>query len=133
MNDKKAKSITGRIARYTDRAISLDIKERARIMRKNLTPAENILWQRLRKKQFGGLRFRRQHPIGRFIVDFYCAEARLVVEVDGAVHDEAGHAEYDEDRQRFLQALGLRVLRFSNAQVINETDAVLEVIAEPDG
>ena len=102
-------------------------------MRKNLTPAENILWQRLRKKQFGGLRFRRQHPIGRFIVDFYCAEARLVVEVDGGVHDEPGHAEYDEDRQRFLQALGLRVLRFSNAQVINETDAVLEVIAELDG
>lgn len=130
MYNRKAKASTRRIARYTDRAINQDIKERARLMRKNLTAAESILWQRLRRKQVGGLRFRRQHPIGRFIVDFYCAEARLVIEVDGEIHDEPGHTESDEDRQRFLQALGLRVLRFRNAQVTRETDAVVAVIAE---
>ena len=118
---------------HTDRAIYRDIQERARLMRQNPTRAEKILWQRLRGKQVGGFHFRRQHPIGRFIVDFYCASARLVVEVDGAVHNEPGHAEYDEDRQRFLQASGLRVLRFSNAQVVGETDAVVEVIAESVG
>ncbi len=115
---------------HTDREIYDDIKERARFMRQNPTRAEVILWQRLRGKQIDGFRFRRQHPINRFIVDFYCAEARLVIEVDGAVHDEPGHAEYDEDRERFLQALGLTVLRFGNAQVLRETDAVVEVIAE---
>ena len=121
---------SGRIARYTDRAISRDVKERARYMRKNLTPAESILWQRLRRKQVGGLRFRRQHPIGRFIVDFYCAEVKLVIEVDGAVHFQPGHDEYDAARQGFLEQLGLNVLRFDNAQVLRETDKVLEAIAE---
>lgn len=67
----------------------------------------------LRQKQIGGLRFRRQPPINRFIVDFYCAEAGLVIEVDGAVHNEVGHAEYDEDRL-----------------VMRETDGVVEVIVE---
>lgn len=118
---------------HTDRAIYRDIKERARYMRQNPTSAERILWRKLRGKQLGGFRFRRQHPIHRFIVDFYCAEARLVVEVDGAVHNEPGHAEYDEDRQRFLHGLGLRVLRFSNTEAINETDAVVAVIAESIG
>lgn len=115
---------------HTDHAIYREIQERARYMRQNPTPAESILWQRLRHKQIGGFRFRRQHPINRFIVDFYCAEARLVIEVDGSVHDEPGHTEYDDDRQRFLRDLGLRVLRFSNAQVIREADAVVEVIAD---
>ena len=99
-------------------------------MRKNLTPAEDLLWQRLRKKRFGGLRFRRQHPIGRFIVDFYCAEARLVIEVDGSVHRQPEHDEYDADRQEFLEQLGLKVIRFDNAQVLHQTDAVLEEIVD---
>ena len=99
-------------------------------MRKNPTPAEHLLWQRLRHKQVAGLRFRRQHPINRFIVDFYCAEARLVIEVDGSIHAAPEQAEYDADRQMFLDQLGLQVLRFSNTQVLTETDAVLEVIAE---
>ena len=130
MNNKKAEERSGRIARYTDRAIHRDINERARKLRKNLTPAEDVLWQRLRRKQVGGLRFRRQHPIGRFIVDFYCAEAKLVIEVDGSVHRQPGHDEYDADRQLFLEHLGLKVLRFENAQVLQETDAIVEAIAE---
>jgi very-short-patch-repair endonuclease len=79
------------------------------------------------------LRFRRQHSIGRCIVDFYCAEAKLVIEVDGPVHNQPGYDEYDTDRRRFLQSLGLTVLRFSNAQVLRETDAIVEVIAEVVG
>lgn len=130
METKDSDNIERRIARYTNRAIYRDMKERARHMRKNPTPAEAILWARLRKRQVNGFQFRRQHPIVRFIVDFYCAEAKLVVEVDGSVHDEPGHDEYDANRQQLLDELGLRVLRFSNAQVFNDTDAVLDAIAD---
>ena len=123
-------STVRRIPRYTNRAIHRDIKERARHMRQHPTVAEAILWQRLRHKRVGGFRFRRQHPIGRFIVDFYCAEKKLVVEVDGETHSQLGSEEYDSQRQLFLQHMGLKVLRFANEQVIGETDAVVEAIAE---
>ena len=130
MDNQDTDNSNRRIARFTDRAIYRDLKERARSMRKNPTRAEDALWQRLRKRQVNGFHFRRQHPIGRFIVDFYCAEAKLAVEVDGAVHNEPGHDEYDDARQEFLEALGLRVLRFDNAEVVSETDGVVSVIAE---
>ena len=114
-----------RIARYTDRAIHQDIKERARHMRKHPTAAENLLWDRLRRKQVANLRFRRQQPIGRYIVDFYCAEARLVIELDGASHAQPGQIEHDRERQLFLESLELRVLRFPNEQVLYSTEIVL--------
>ena len=76
-----------------------------------------------------GFRFRRQQPIDRFIVDFYCRQAQLVVEVDGESHSFAAAAEYDSQRTAFLKALGLSVLRFSNERVIHETDAVLNTIS----
>jgi len=106
------------------------LKPRARSMRKDPTPAEAKLWSRLRKKQVAGLRFRRQHPIGQFIVDFYCAEARLVIEVDGSVHDEPEVAERDTSRQQHLESLGLRVFRVTNGLVMRELDAVVERIGE---
>ena len=127
------KNFEGWAHTHTDRAIYRDIQERARVMRKNPTPAERILWRRLRRKQIGGFHFRRQHPISRFIVDFYCAAARLVIEIDGSIHDAAEQREYDAARQAHLEEIGLRVLRFSNAQVIRETDAVVEAIAESVG
>jgi len=130
MDSKDFDHAERRIARYTNRAIYRDMKERARYMRKHPTPAEAILWKRLRKRQVKGFHFRRQHPIVRFIVDFYCAEAKLVVEIDGSVHNQPGHDEYDTERQSFLQALGMRVLRFTNSQVVTETNAVLHAIAE---
>ena len=99
-------------------------------MRKNPTQAEKLLWQKLRAKQVAGLRFRRQHPIGSFIVDFYCAESRLVIEVDGLIHDRPGYDEHDIQRQEFLEGLGLRVIRFTNAEVLNSTDSVLSKIIE---
>lgn len=115
---------------HTERVIHDDIKELARSMRRNPTPAENVLWQRIRKKQINGFRFRRQQAMGRFIVDFYCFEAKLVIEIDGAVHDVPSRAEYDEQRQHHLESLGLFVLRFTNAQVINNAVAVVEFIGD---
>ncbi|HHS96841.1 MAG TPA: endonuclease domain-containing protein, partial [Chloroflexi bacterium] len=103
------------------------LKPLARRMRREPTPAERRLWQQLRKRQVLGFKFRRQHAIGRFIVDFYCAEARLVVEVDGPVHK--GTQEEDVSRQKFLESLGLKVLRFTNDEVFNALDAVVEQIA----
>ncbi|MYD11527.1 MAG: endonuclease domain-containing protein [Chloroflexi bacterium] len=115
---------------HTDPVIYDDIKQLARHMRRNPTPAEDLIWQRIRKKQVHGFRFRRQHAIERFIVDFYCFEARLVLEIDGGIHNEPGHAANDEERQRYLESLGLHVLRFTNAQVMHKTDAVVHVIGE---
>ncbi len=97
-------------------------------MRKRPTRAEMMLWQRLRGKRMRGHKFRRQQPLGRFIVDFYCRQAQLVVEVDGVSHHSTEAAIYDGQRTRFLEELGLSVLRFSNEQVIYETDAVLNTI-----
>lgn len=115
---------------YTDKSKYPTIKDRARDMRKHPTSAEDKLWDRLRNKRLGGYKFRRQHPIGGFIADFYCLSARLVVEVDGSIHDEPAQVDYDADREKILTALGLRVVRFTNAQVIRETDAVVERLGE---
>jgi very-short-patch-repair endonuclease len=104
------------------------IKPLARQMRTAQTPAEEMLWQHIRRKQIGGFRFRRQHPIDRFIVDFYCPEARLIIEVDGAIHDYT-QAE-DAIRQEFLESLGLRVVRFTNGEVFQQLNGVLEAISD---
>ncbi len=102
------------------------LQQAAKDLRRNMTPAEQALWQRLRANRSNGLHFRRQHVIDRFIVDFYCHGAGLVVEVDGDVHDrQPGH---DAERQRMLTARGLRVVRFTNDQVLNDIDSVVEEI-----
>ncbi len=112
----------------TTRDLWAQIKPLAREMRKEPTVAEKALWERLRGKQVGELRFRRQHPIDKFIVDFYCAEARLVVEVDGPIHEQ--QQEYDALRQEFIEGLGIRVIRFANDEVLQHTDGVVERIGE---
>ncbi len=94
----------------------------ARDMRKNPTSAEDILWQALRNRQIADAKFRRQHSIDRFIVDFYCAEAQLVIEVDGAIHDQPSN---DAARQEHLEALGLHVLRITNADIDSDLSAVV--------
>ncbi|MBO9368492.1 MAG: DUF559 domain-containing protein, partial [Chloroflexi bacterium] len=101
------------------------LKPYAREMRKNPTPAEDALWQHLRLNQLG-VKFRRQHAIGPFIVDFYAREARLIIEVDGPIHEK--QKEYDEMRQAYLESLGYRVVRFTNEQVLQNMDAVLAVL-----
>ena len=102
------------------------ILQRAREMRRKPTEPERRLWQKLRRKQLDGYKFRRQHPIGRFIVDFYCHQARLVVEVDGDSH--AFQEEYDAARTAWLEAQGLHVIRFDNHTVITNLDGVLQAI-----
>ena len=96
--------------------------ERARQLRREQTPAEQKLWAALRGSLLGGFKFRRQRLIGRFIVDFFCAEAKLVVEIDGDVH--AGQEEYDQVRTDWLEERGYRVIRFCNEDVIKDIDAV---------
>ncbi|MBI1892556.1 MAG: endonuclease domain-containing protein [Candidatus Rokubacteria bacterium] len=103
-------------------------RERARRLRRDQTEAERKLWARLRDRQLNGAKFRRQHPIGSFIVDFCCPERGLVVELDGGQH--AVQAEADRRRTAILVQLGYQVLRFWDNEVIKETGAVLERIAQ---
>ena len=101
--------------------------QRAKEMRRAMTPAEERLWAALRRNQLDGLHFRRQQVISGFIVDFYCHAAGLVVEVDGPIHNE--QAERDAERDRILTSRGLRVLRFKNEQVMQELEEVLRMIS----
>jgi len=100
------------------------VKARARELRGALTDAEQLLWQCLRNRQLG-TKFRRQVPIGPFIVDFYCHEARLVIELDGETHAEEDRAALDAARSAWLAESGYRVLRFWNRELMNDTETVL--------
>jgi len=102
--------------------------ERARQLRREMTPEERILWERFRANRFHGLHFRRQQVIDGFIVDFYCHALHLVVEVDGEVHRE--RRDYDQERDRILSARGLRVLRVTNEEVKNGIETALARIAD---
>jgi very-short-patch-repair endonuclease len=101
----------------------------ARTMRKQLTHAEVILWSRLRRREQGGFRFRRQHPIGPYIADFACVAAKLVVEVDGETHGSEEEVRHDQRRDAYMRALGWRVFRVTNEDVYKRLDVVLEGIA----
>ena len=102
------------------------MKDRARALRKNLTDAEKLLWRRLRNRQLAGWKFRRQHPVGPFIVDFVCLEKKLVIEVDGGQHST--NLKEDIKRSNYLKNKGYRVLRFWNNEVLQEGESVLKVI-----
>ena len=104
---------------------------RARTLRQTETPPEELLWLALRNGQIGGLKFRRQHPIGPYVVDFYCHAAKLVVEVDGMSHDEK--LTPDTRRTMDLEKEGLRVLRVTNEDVMHDLDAVAREIARLGG
>jgi very-short-patch-repair endonuclease len=104
------------------------LKGRARTLRLNLTDAEQRLWARLRRKQILGVQFYRQKPIGNYIADFYAPAARLIVEVDGSQHFDSPQAEHDRRRTAYLQQMGLRVLRYTDRQVLLELDSVAEEI-----
>jgi very-short-patch-repair endonuclease len=107
-----------------------NLKIPSRDLRGSMTDAEQLLWTRLRRKQVHGVQFYRQKPLGPYIVDFFAPSAGLVVEVDGSQHTEADHFERDRVRDQCLAEEGLLVLRFNNREVLLETDAVLERIAE---
>ena len=95
----------------------------SRRMRANPTPAEALLWSKLRKRRLGRYRFLRQRIIGPYIVDFYCAELDLVIEIDGPIHQH--QKEYDEHRTKYLESVGKQVIRFTNRQIIEDVDTVL--------
>jgi len=110
------------------RGTTPEIEAAARNLRQNMTPAEQILWEALKGRQVTGLKSRCQHPVGPFILDFYCPARKLVVEVDGGVHDS--QAEYDEARTQQLNDYGYQVLRFRNDEVLNNLDSVLERVRQ---
>ena len=108
-------------------------KIRAKQLRKNSTDAECQLWRVLRSRQLAGHKFRRQQPLGGFIVDFVCFEKRLVVEVDGGQHNEPLQAANDSERSTWLEQQGFRVLRFWNHEILREIESVKETIARALG
>jgi very-short-patch-repair endonuclease len=99
-------------------------------LRKNLTPAEAFLWKQLQKRQLKGRKFRRQHSIENFIVDFYCAQEELIIELDGEVHKNATAEEKDRKRDKRLEELGFKVLRFENKMIFDFLPSVLKEIED---
>ncbi|MCH8152514.1 MAG: endonuclease domain-containing protein [Planctomycetes bacterium] len=117
--------------RPTRHRIPPRMTQRSRSLRRRSTYPERVLWYLLRNKQIKGLRFRRQHAVGRYVVDFYCPAAKLVVEVDGESH--AGRAEQDAKRSAYLEARGLKVLRVTNDDVMENLEAVGMAILDAAG
>jgi very-short-patch-repair endonuclease len=97
-------------------------------LRKKATPAEAYLWTFLQSRKLNGKKFRRQHSIGNYIVDFYCAEELLAVELDGNGHDQISQQQYDEERDLFISFYNIKVIRFENKQVFDNLDFVLNEI-----
>jgi very-short-patch-repair endonuclease len=104
------------------------LKKFSRILRKNMTDAERKLWYRIRMKQIKELQFYRKKPIGNCIVDFYCPKAKLVIELDGGQHYLQTGKEKDKIKDNYLRGLGLKVLRFSDVDILKDIDSVLEKI-----
>ena len=98
----------------------------ARRLRRPLTDSEVLVWERVRDRRFRNLKFRRQHPIGALVTDFYCDELRLVLEIDGGIHLDPEQRARDRERELVLQDLGLRVVRITNEQVAKDLDAALD-------
>ena len=117
-NDNLHKEAIGKLYQY------------GRELRQELTQAEKKLWAEIRNKKLNGLKFRRQHPVDRFVLDFYCHERKLAIELDGSIHDGKLNKEYDEARTAMLGGLGIYTLRFRNDEVINNIESVLRKINE---
>lgn len=107
-----------------------EIEDKRRQLRSNMTQAEGVLWNYLRRKQLKGRRFRRQHSIGPYIVDFYCHAELLIIEVDGGVHFDSIQMDHDVKRSAYLKANGFNVLRFHNQEVFKNTREVLKSITD---
>ncbi|MEP5339062.1 MAG: DUF559 domain-containing protein [Algibacter sp.] len=104
------------------------LEERRKALRKNSTSAEATLWKHLQRKQLSGRKFRRQHSIKNYIVDFYCASEKLIIELDGAYHLDFAQQNYNNERIEVLEALGFKVIRFENKLVFENITSVLEEI-----
>jgi very-short-patch-repair endonuclease len=123
--DRKALQVT-----HMKLSNSPSLKPLRRRLRTTLTPAEARLWTQLQKRQLAGRKFRRQHSVGCYVLDFYCPQERLAVELDGAAHDHERAVERDEIRTRYLESFGITVLRFENRDVIDNLDGVLRMIQD---
>jgi very-short-patch-repair endonuclease len=102
----------------------------AKELRKSMTEAEEMLWEQIRNNKLKGLKFRRQHPLDIFIADFYCHQRKLIIELDGGIHDTPEQMEYEEGRTAELEEKGFKILRFKNDEVLNDIKSVLEKISE---
>ena len=109
------------------------IFDNAKKLRRNQTPAEERLWKILRSHKLDGLKFRRQHPLSWFIADFYCHELKLIIELDGGIHELEEVKAYDIKREKKLRSLGLTVIRFKNEQVYTEPEVILNAVLELRG
>jgi very-short-patch-repair endonuclease len=106
------------------------LKHFSRNLRNNMTRAERLLWARLRYQQILGMHFYRQKPIAGFIADFYCATAKLVIELDGSQHFDEPQQAQDKARDKIMESLGLLILRFDNRQIITNMDCIMAIIFE---
>jgi very-short-patch-repair endonuclease len=109
-------------------SVSYEMRERAKKLRREMTPAEKILWKEVRANRLSGLHFRRQQIIHGYFADFYCHQHALIVELDGGIHDLQG--EYDAEREAYLIALGFRIIRFKNEEITKNLKDVLQKIVD---
>jgi len=109
---------------------SQNIHKNANDLRKRTTNAEKLLWEKLRNRQLNGLKFRRQHPVSIFIADFYCHEQKLIIELDGEIHNTIENQEYDKNRTKEIEKYGIKVIRFKNEEIENNMSDVLKIIVE---
>ncbi|MDD5769957.1 MAG: endonuclease domain-containing protein [Candidatus Gracilibacteria bacterium] len=109
---------------------TLNLKPTRKTLRTNQTKPEEIFWNKVRNKQFHGLKFRRQHSIGRYILDFYCSELKLCIEIDGDNHFESEGIEYDNIRTEFVETVGIKVIRFTNKEIMENIEGVLESLGK---
>jgi very-short-patch-repair endonuclease len=104
------------------------MRYRRQVLRRNMSKEEIILWSRIRRKQVGGYKFRRQYSVGSYVLDFYCPELKLAIEIDGVSHNSSENKRYDQERQNEIEGLGIAFLRFYNADINNNLNKVLEII-----
>ena len=105
-------------------------KEKRRLLRKNSSKAEILIWERLKGKQVLGYKFRRQYSVGAYVIDFYCPALKLAVEIDGDSHFQEEAEDNDKQRQAFIESFGVRFLRFTNEEVFTNSRGMLEVIRQ---
>ena len=119
-----------RVAQDSWKRNAKDVKTRSRALRRTPTAAEEKLWYLLRKRRHFALKFRRQHPIGSYVADFYCHELKLIVELDGPVHEEEFQRAHDENRDANLLAEGYTIFRFTNEEIFQDAESVLDRIMD---
>ena len=112
------------------RGVSPEVRLAARRLRLEMTAAERVLWQALRRRAVDNLRFRRQHAVGSYVLDFCCPEVKLAVELDGGIHDDDDQAAHDAERTRWLEAYGYRILRVRNEDVTADLSGVIARIRQ---